>query len=175
MWWLILLRGICLIIFGLLAMAWPGITLITLAMLFSVYVFVSGVINIIQGIVSVEKYRYWFLVLALGVLEIAAGAYALTHPLISIATLALLIGFMFSFRGILEIIAAFDIAYSGSMRTYFIIVGILGLIAGVVVLIYPVAGGLAFTWVLGVYALIAGAILVASSITLQNIAKEVLR
>ncbi len=173
-WWLLLLRGIFLILFGVLTVVWPGITLVTLAIIFAAYIFVSGVINIVQGLVGVKTYRYWFLALLLGLLEIAVGVYALAHPLISVGAFVTLIGFLFCARGIFEIAVAFDTVYGGAVRTYLAIAGILSLIAGVAVLAYPAAGGLAFTWVLGVYALIAGPILIASSILLQDITEKVL-
>jgi uncharacterized membrane protein HdeD (DUF308 family) len=76
----------------------------------------------------------------------------------------LLLGFAILIRGILEVVAAFDDVFQGSTRMLLLIAGVLGVVAGFVILRYSPVSGLAFAWVLGVYALIAGAIILALSI-----------
>ena len=111
--------------------------------------------------------------IVVGILEIGVGVYAFNNPLINISALTLLIGFTFIVRGIFETIAAFEDIYGHSHKVLLAIGGILGIIAGILVLRYPVAGSLAFTWVLGVYALIAGSIFIALSMTIKEITADV--
>jgi len=173
-WWILLLRGILFLLFGIVATFWPAITFVTLAFVFALYIILSGVFNLIYGIMGIHHtHKYWFLMIVVGILEIGVGVYAFNNPLINIAALTLLIGFTFIIRGIFETIAAFEDIYGHSHKVLLAIGGILGIIAGILVLRYPVAGSLAFTWVLGVYALITGSIFVALSMTINEITNDV--
>lgn len=169
-WWLLLLRGILFILFGIFAIGWPALTFVTLAFVFALYIIFSGVFNLIYGIIGIHHtHRYWFLLIIIGIFEIGIGTFAFNHPFINVAALALLIGFTLVVRGIFETISAFDDVYESSHKVLFAIGGILGLIAGIIILRYPIAGGIAFAWVLGVYALVTGSILVGLSMTVKDI------
>lgn len=172
-WWILLLRGIVFLLFGIIATLWPAITFVTLAFVFALYIILSGIFSLIYGIMGIHHaHKYWFLTIVVGLLEIAVGAYAFNNPLINIAALTLLIGFTFIIRGIFETISAFEDMYGHSHKILFALGGILGIVAGILVLRYPVAGTLAFTWILGVYALITGAIFIALSMTLKEFIDE---
>lgn len=174
-WWILLLKGIALILFGFFTIFWPAVSFIALALVFAFYILLSGVVNIIYGITGISSHRYWFLILALGIFEIGVGAYAINHPRISIAALALLIGFTFLIRGLFEIVASFDDMFMTSHRVLQAIGGVLSLLAGVIVLRYPISGSIAFTWVLGVYALIVGPMLIALSVMTNDMSRETTR
>lgn len=170
---LLLLRGILFIIFGFLAIGWPGMALATLAFAFALLILLSGIANLINGILTVGRaYRYWFLSIIIGIIEIGVGAYAFNNPGIGLATLILLIGFTLIIRGIFDIAYAFDTVYSSSYRALFAIGGIIGIIAGIVILRYPVAGTLSFIWVLGLYTLVTGSIYAAMSIMGKEISED---
>lgn len=164
LWWMWLLRGLALLLLGFVAIAWPGLTLATLAIFFTVSLLIAGVVNIMTAISQMAVQRYWFLTLALGVIEIGFGVYVLKNPTLTISTFVLVLGFAILLRGILEAITAFEEAYQGSTRMLMLVTGALGVIAGFMILRYSPASGLAFAWVLGVYALISGAIILALSI-----------
>lgn len=163
-WWMWLLRGLALILLGFVAIAWPGLTLAILALFFTVSLLISGVVNVMSGIATMQHQRYWFLTLALGVIEIGFGAYVLKSPGLTISTFVLLLGFAILIRGILEVVEAFDDVFQGSTRMLMLIAGVLAVATGFVILRYSPISGLAFAWVLGVYALISGAITLALSI-----------
>lgn len=163
-WWILLLKGILLVLFGLFTVFWPAISFIALSLVFALYILLSGVMNIIYGITGISTHRYWFLILALGIFEIGVGVFAINHPHISITALALLIGFTFLIRGIFEIISAFDDMFMHTYRILLALGGTLSIIVGMIILRYPIRGSIAFTWVLGIYALIAGPMLIALSV-----------
>ena len=163
-WWILLLKGIILVLFGLFTIFWPVISFIALSLVFALYILLSGVMNVIYGITGISAHRYWFLILTLGVFEIGVGAFAINHPHISIAALALLIGFTFLIRGIFEIISAFDSMFMPNHRILQSIGGTLSIIVGMIILRYPIRGSVAFTWILGIYALITGPMLIALSV-----------
>ena len=168
-WWILLLKGIILVLFGLFTIFWPAISFIALSLVFALYILLSGVMNIIYGITGISTHRYWFLILALGIFEISVGAFAINHPHISIAALALLIGFTFLIRGIFEIISAFDDMFIHTHRILQAVAGALSIIVGMIILRYPISGSIAFTWVLGIYALVAGPMLIALSVIANDI------
>jgi uncharacterized membrane protein HdeD (DUF308 family) len=102
-----MLRGIALLLFGLVAVFWPGLTLIALATVFAAYLLVTGVINIIASISGQSRRSLWFLTLMLGLAQIGVAIYLLKSSLV-LATFIALIGIVLIVLGILEIIAAFE-------------------------------------------------------------------
>ncbi len=169
-WWLLILRGIIATLFGIAVLLWPGITLLTTAVVFALFILISGVIDIVTSIMSIRKNNTWWLTMLLGILQVAAGAYIAQRPGITLAVLILVIGFVLVVRGLFEFIAAFD--FHGSMRALLIVVGIITAAAGVFVLRHPQTGGIAFAWVLGIYGLIAGPIAIALGIQTKHFQDE---
>ncbi|TAK89627.1 hypothetical protein EPO04_00770 [Patescibacteria group bacterium] len=164
MWWLLLLRGIFLILLGFFAVVWPGLTLYSFALGFALYLVLAGIVNAISSLMGIGKLPLWFLWLVVAILEIGVGVYALKHLTLTVATMILLVGLVFVVRGLMELISAFGDGFDGKQRTLYALLGVLSLIAGVAVWLYPVAGGLAFTWIIGLYGIAAGAFLIAMAI-----------
>ena len=171
-WWVLTVRGILAILFGIAAVFWPGLTIVTLLYLFGAYILVSGVVNIIHGVGGVSKRASWFLTLVVGLLELGVGVYLLRHPHVTFATLILLIGFMLIVRGVIEGVSAFSDATSSTERALMIIASIVAILAGILLLFQPAAAGVAFVWILGLYALIIGPILVALSLDFKKLAEK---
>ncbi len=170
MWGTLLLRGVIAVLFGIAAVFWPALTLVTLVYLFGAYVLVTGVVNVIQGVLSMKVRTTWFLTLLVGLVELGIGVYLMRHTDVSFATLILLIGFSLIIRGVLEVVAAFmDFGGWASTRTLLTVGGLASVLAGVVILMQPVAGGVAFVWILGVYALLVGAMMVAVSLDARKL------
>src|SRR4029078_8908192 len=89
-WWLLLLRGIAAIIFGLLAFAWPGLTLVTLILFYGAFVLVDGVLAVIAHIAAgVRGSRWWLRII--GLLGIAAGLVTFMMPGLTAVLLLLFI------------------------------------------------------------------------------------
>lgn len=171
-WWVLTLRGIAALLFGIAAVFWPSITLVTLVYLFSAFILVSGIGEVIHGITGIKHKGTWFLSLLLGVLQIGVGVYLLRHPLVSFASLILLIGFTLIVRGVIEGVSAFSDDTSASMRTLVMIGAVISVLAGIVVLFQPAAAGVAFVWILGLYALITGPLLIALSLDAKHMLNE---
>jgi uncharacterized membrane protein HdeD (DUF308 family) len=168
-WWVLTLRGIASILFGIAAVFWPGLTLVTLVYLFSAYILVLGIVGIVSALASIGKRSMWILTLLLSILQIAVGVYLLRHLLVSYGALVLIVGFIFIVQGVLEGVGAFAEELTGGQRTLLVIGAILSLLAGIVVLAYPVHSGLAIVWVIGLYALITGPMQIALSIEAKRV------
>lgn len=172
-WWVGLLEGIAGILFGIAALFWPGLTLVTLVTLFSAYVLIWGLAEIIHGLVSIGKSgSTWFLSLIFGFFALGVGVYLVRHPQVTFATFILLIGFTFIVRGIVDIVGAFLGGQLATSRVLSIIVGLVAVLAGIIVLKQPVASGVAFVWILGLFALIYGPITIALSFDLKKLSEK---
>jgi len=156
-------RGVVAILFGLVALFWPGLTLVTLVYVFSAFLVVNGVIGLIWSIRSMRTNKWWFLDLLLSGVELGIGVYLVRHIAVSLATFLLLMGISFAVRGVVEIVRAVIEPAEATRRMLTGLSGLFSLLAGIVILRQPVASGLAFVWILGLYALITGPLLIALS------------
>lgn len=164
-WWLGTVAGVVTILFGIAALFWPGLTLITFVYIFSAYVLAWGIVSVIHGFMTIQTDSLWWLKLLFGILTVGVGVYLVRHPGVSFATLVLLTGFTFIVRGLVDIVEGlFGGELVGSHRTLAVIGGILGVLAGILILTQPASAGVAFVWIIGIYALIFGPILIAGSI-----------
>jgi uncharacterized membrane protein HdeD (DUF308 family) len=156
-WWALALRGGVAILFGVLALARPDITLAAIVVLLAAYLFVDGLIAImaaIRGIREGERWRGWMMVS--GLLGIVAGTYALWNPLTGVKVLALLVAVWAILHGIFEILAGVKLRKMIDGEWMLIAAGVLALALGIYILMRPSVGAsLLVTWV-GVYALLAG-------------------
>jgi uncharacterized membrane protein HdeD (DUF308 family) len=160
-----ILGGVTTILFGIAAVFWPQLTIVTLLYLFAAFVLVSGLFGLFDGITSIgTKGSSWVLKLLLGVLQIGVGIYLLRHPHVTFATFILLIGFTLIFRGVFDMVVAFTEKMSATNRTLSLIGGAIALIVGIIVLFQPVTSGVAFVWLLGLYCLISGPIMIALAV-----------
>ncbi|MDB5176978.1 MAG: hypothetical protein JWN75_646 [Candidatus Saccharibacteria bacterium] len=169
-WWILTVRGILAILFGISCVFWPGLTLVTFVYLFGIYVLVTGLVAVFQGITSMNHHRTWILTLLLGVLTIGVGVYLLRNPTVSFAVLVLLVAFTLIVTGIFEVVGALaDGRLSVSSKTLLVITGVLAVLAGIVMFFQPVASGVAFVWIIGLFALLSGPLWIAMSVDVKNL------
>jgi len=170
-WWLIALRGLVAIVFGLLALLWPGLTLGVLILLFGAFVLFDGVFAIVAAIAGHSMApRGWLAVT--GVAGIAAGALTFFWPGITGLVLLWLIAAWAIVIGVMQIIAAVQLRKEMTGEWRLILGGILSAAFGVLVLFWPVAGALALALLIGVYALADGILLLGFSFRLWRYARE---
>jgi uncharacterized membrane protein HdeD (DUF308 family) len=171
------IRGVLATLFGIAAVFWPGITLVTLVYLFSAFVLINGLVNLVFGVgnlVGSEKsLMSRFLTLLLSLLEIGVGVYLLRHTGVTFATFILLIAMVLIVRGVFEIVEALFDGGAGFNRMIMGLLGILAIIAGIVVLFQPAASGVAFVWIIGIYALITGPLLIAMGMEVNKAARPI--
>ena len=156
-WWPSVTGAIITLFFGLAAIFWPGLTLVTLVYVFSAFVIAHGIVRFIDGLMNMRTRGTWWLTSLLGILGIGVGIYLVRHIDVTLATFILLVGFLLIIQGLLEIVVAMvGGSEVGSSPALLWIVGLAGILAGIFVLTQPLAGGVAFVWILGLYAIIAG-------------------
>ena len=166
-WWLLLLRGIAAIIFGLLAFAWPGLTLVTLILLYGAYALVDGVLAIIAAITGgVPGSRWWLAIV--GLLGIAAGLVTFLTPGLTALVLLYFIAVWAIVTGVFEIIGAIKLRKEIDNEWLLILGGIISVLFGVGMMLAPGAGALALVWVIGAYSVVMGVIFVALAFRLKK-------
>jgi len=167
-WWLLLLRGITAILFGILAFIWPGLTLVTLVLMFGAFALVDGAIVLGAAFSGAAKpMPSWWLVLV-GLLGIAAGIVTFLWPGMSAILLILFIGAWAVAHGIFEIVGAIQLRKEIENEWMLILGGIISVIFGIIVLIAPGAGALALVWWIAIYSIVFGVMFVAFALRLRR-------
>ena len=164
-WWALALRGLVAVLFGLLTFLLPGITLVTLVLLFGAYALVDGVFNVI-AFFRVASHHWAFLIE--GVIGIIAGILTFAWPAITAIVLLYLIAFWAIFTGVLEIVAGIRLRKALTNEWLLIVMGVLSLLFGVFILFAPGAGALAIVLWIGAYALVFGVALLALAFRLRG-------
>ncbi|WGL15050.1 HdeD family acid-resistance protein [Microbulbifer bruguierae] len=170
-WWVALLRGCFAILFGVLTFVWPGISLLSLIILFGAYSLVDGVIALygaFKGRGSVTGSSIWWLIFV-GITGIAAGIVTFIYPQVTALVLVIFIGAWALVRGIFEIIGAIRLRKEIDHEWLLIFAGVLSVIFGLVLLLKPGAGALALLWLIGTYAILFGIILVWLAFRLRKV------
>jgi uncharacterized membrane protein HdeD (DUF308 family) len=167
-WWVLLVRGIVAMLFGILAFARPGITLAALVLLFGFYALVDGIFSLIAAF-SGWQYREdrWLLVLE-GLIGLGAGFVTLRAPAITAVALIFFIAVWALATGVLRIVEAVRLRKEISGEFWLALSGILSVLFAFLVMLRPAAGALAMAWVIGWWALFMGAMLVMLSFKLRS-------
>jgi uncharacterized membrane protein HdeD (DUF308 family) len=168
-WWVFLLRGVAAIIFGVLALMWPGVTLMTLVLLYGIFALVDGVFAIMGAIRGSEHTSRWWLAIV-GLLGIAAGAVTLLWPGISSLVLLWCIAIWAIATGIMQIAGAISMRHQINDEWMLIASGALSVIFGGLLLTRPGTGALALVVVISAYAIAYGIILAALAMRLRKYA-----
>jgi uncharacterized membrane protein HdeD (DUF308 family) len=155
-WGWVLGFGVLTLLAGLLTLAWPGRTIVVVAVLFGVQLVVAGIFRFVAALAADEESSGTRALLALlGVLSFIIGLYALRNVLVTIAALALLLGIFWIVNGAVETFAA--LSHRGMQgRGWTIFMGLLSVVAGVVVLVYPAISLATLAVVLGFWLLVYG-------------------
>lgn len=174
-WWLLLVRGICAVIFGVLAFVWPNITLISLVILFGVYVLLDGFLTLV-GVVKERSRKklsgsLWWLLVS-GIAGITAGVLTFIYPQITELILVIFIGAWALVCGIVQIFGAIRLRREINHEWLLIIAGVISILFGAVILLFPGAGALALLWLIGSYAVVFGLLMIWLSLRLKKIAAK---
>jgi uncharacterized membrane protein HdeD (DUF308 family) len=167
-WWLFTLRGVLGIIFGILALIFPGPTILSLVLLFSAYMLVDGIFGIISAVRAIRrKEDRWGLLIFEGLLSVATGILAFLWPGLTVVAFVWLIAAWAIVSGGLMTAAGFRLNIDHG-RWWLVLGGLLSVAYGVLLIITPLIGAVVLTWWLGAYALVFGVALVIFSLKLRS-------
>jgi uncharacterized membrane protein HdeD (DUF308 family) len=170
-WWVLALRGLVAIAFGLAAFALPGVTVAALVLLFGAYALVDGVFAIVAGVRAAERHERWRWMLLEGVGSIVAGVLTFAWPAITAVVLLYLIGFWALVSGILKIASAIHLRRHVPGELVHGLNGVISVLFGLFLLVLPGAGLLAVVWWIAGYSLFRGAMLVVLAWRLRHHAR----
>ncbi len=158
-WWLLVLRGACAILFGIFAWTWPGVTLGTLVLLWGAYAFADGVLALVAAGSGRTETPWWVLILE-GVVSLAAAAAAVFYPGLTAVVLLYVIAAWAIVTGALEVAAAIRLRKEIEGEFWLGLAGVASLVFGFLLIARPAVGALAVVWLIGLYAITFGILLV---------------
>ncbi len=165
-WWLLLLRGIFAIIFGALAFAWPGLTLVTLVLLYGAYALVDGICAVIAALMGGGATSRWWLAVS-GLCGIGIGLMTFMWPGVTALVLLLFIASWAIVVGVFEILGAIRLRREIDNEWMLILSGAVSVLFGLALLAQPGAGALALVWVIGTFAILFGLLYVGFALRLR--------
>jgi len=166
-WWMVGLRGILGIIFGLICLLTPDIAVGALVLLFAFYMLVDGLFAIAAGIRNARNGERWGLLLLEGLVDIAAAAVAFLWPGLTLVVLIWIIAIWAVISGGLMLASAFALKKDHG-RWWLALGGICSLIFGALLIVAPLVGAFVLIWWLGAYALIFGVVLLVLAFQLHS-------
>ena len=168
-WWLLTLRGILLILFGFFAFFTPGLVLISLIIVFAVFLIASGIFLIAESISSIDK-NHRVLKIIEGIINIITAVIILIMPAESIAVIMIFVSAWAFISGIFQIASAIKLRKVIKNEMLAIAGGFISLIFGIVILFNLIAGAEALVMVFGIFAVISGALIIFLSFKVKKAA-----
>lgn len=167
-WWLIALQGVSAILFGVFALVMPGLTLLALVFLFGAYALMDGVLALTRGLRRSEGGGPdWWRILHGGV-GIAAGVIAFAIPGLTAYALLVLIAARALVAGAIGLVAAFQLRDAVRSKALLALEGIVAMLFGLALVVFPGAGALAVVWMIGSFAIASGVILLTIAFRLRG-------
>jgi uncharacterized membrane protein HdeD (DUF308 family) len=161
-WWAA--YGVLTVIAGVLVLAWPGITLVTLAVIFAVQLFVVGIFRVVAAFAIPDtSASAKVLSVVVGVLSFIAGIICLRSPLQTLVVLTLILGAFWLIHGVADIVNGIS-GRGEAGRGWTIVGGVIGVLGGIVVLSSPVSSAITLAWLLGVVLILLGLVGILSSL-----------
>ncbi len=173
-WWTFLLRGMIAVLFGIAAMVLPGITLGVLVLFLGAFLVADGLVTLFSLFYGrQQRASHWFLMLLEGLAGMFIGVGIFIWPAASILVIILLVGMWAVITGILEIAAAINLRAYIEHEFLLGLSGLLSILFGVILFIYPQLGGVAMVWAIGIYALLFGILLIFLGFKLRRLELDV--
>lgn len=165
--WALGLWGALSIVFGVLIVAWPGITLKAFLVILGVYLLASGAVTLIGSVVN--RGGNWAAGMVLGFLSVVAGLYVFANPEISALVALSLIAIWSVVVGTIMLIAGFGAEKDG---IWLVIAGAVSVLFGIWVFANPREGALALVWLISIYSIVSGIFLAIGAFKLNDLGNQ---
>lgn len=172
-WMWVALRGVIAILFGIVAFALPGPTFLVLVIWFGAYMVVDGLFAVLEAIMNRAKNDRWWVILLEGILGILVGVLTFYQPGVTGTALVFVIAAWAIITGVLEAYAAFRLRAEIQGEFWLILSGILSVIAGILLFLFPDTGAIAVVWIIGAYALLFGIMLLLLAFKLRGMKDQI--
>lgn len=170
-WWVPALRGVAGILFGVLTLAWPGLTLLTLIALFAAYALLGGAVSVAGAIRHRPGDDDRWLAMLLGLVSIGAGVVAVMRPALTALVLVMVMAANALVIGVLDIVAALRLRREIEGEWMLVLAGLASIGFGAVVFLYPFAGVLTLVWLVSLYGFVTGALLLLQAARMRSRAR----
>jgi uncharacterized membrane protein HdeD (DUF308 family) len=167
-WWLLALRGLIAVLFGILAFMWPGATLLTLIWLFGSFALVNGVLSLVLAAKTPNGYPKVGSLILSGLLGILAGLFSFVMPGITALGLLILIAAWAIVTGVMELVTAVRLRKIVTNEWLLVLAGIASVAFGIILLLQPAAGALALVWLIAAWAVVFGILLMIVAFRMRN-------
>ena len=167
-WWSLVVRGLVALILGMVAFVWPGITLAALVILFGAYALIDGVVSFAGAWKASRAHERWGVLVLEGMAGIVASAVAILWPGITAFALVIVIAAWALLTGAFEIAAAIRLRKVIAGEWLLALSGVASIIFGFLMIAFPLAGALAIAYMVGIYALVFGVLLMALGFRLRS-------
>lgn len=155
-WWAILVRGVVAILFALLAFFATGFTMDLLLLFLGVYLILDGLFSVVGSAMAAPDHSNWWMLMLEGLVSLVAGLAIWLYPGISLVIMLYIVAVWAIVTGIFEFLASMTASWAASGKVFLGVTGVLSIILGVMVLIYPEFTVSAIIWLMGIYALVIG-------------------
>lgn len=169
-WWMLLLRGLFAIAFGVLTWVLPGASLAALVLLFGAYVMADGILGVWSAVAGRKEHEHWWVMLIAGLLGIAVGLLTFLAPGVTALVLLFYIAIWAIATGVLQIVVAIRLRKEIKGEWLLILGGLASVVFGVLLVAQPGAGALAVLWLIATYAVFFGVLLVMLSLKVRSVA-----
>ena len=166
-WWVLLFAGILSLVVGIAALVWPGKTVLVVAIVFAIWLIVSGIFSIVRGFAHGLTGGMRALFIITGILSLVLGIFAIRGEFQELYILSLFIGIGFLFRGFASLFLGFE---NKDGRGWNIFFGIVMIIGGIIVLVWPGISLVTLTWVVGIWLIIIGIYEVIAAFSVKRMA-----
>jgi uncharacterized membrane protein HdeD (DUF308 family) len=168
-WWTFVLRGVFALLFGVIAFVWPGLTILSLTFVFGFYALLDGIFALVAAWNNRSSDRWWVLLLE-GLLGLAAGV--ISPGITALALLAVIAAWAI-LTGILEIVVAIRLRQEIENEVWLGLAGLASIIFGGLLVIWPGAGLVTISWLIGFYAIVFGISMLILGFRLQGMNKTI--
>jgi uncharacterized membrane protein HdeD (DUF308 family) len=173
-WWMLGLRGVIAVIFGVVALIWPGQTVQVLVVLFGAFALVDGIFATAAGIASARFFNRWWALLLEGLTGIIIGFLTFFWPAITGLVLLYFIAAWAIITGAFEVAAAIEFRRVISGEWAMVLNGLLSIGLGIVLFVFPAAGAVGLVWAIGLYAIALGILLMILAFRLHSLQRDFL-
>lgn len=170
-WWLLLLRGLLAVAFGILLFTRPTISVAILITFFGAYSLVDGVFSAYSAVSQRRQREHWVLMLVGGLCGIAIGLITFYSPGITAMVLLFYIAIWSIITGVVQIIMAVKLRDEIKGEFWLGLAGLVSVLFGIFLIYNPGAGILSVLWILAAYAVLFGFLMIALSLRVKGLAK----
>lgn len=165
-WWAFVIRGVLGVLFGLIALFTPGVTMLSLVLVFAAYAIADGIFSVVAAVRAAKSGERWTMLALEGAVSVIVGLAAAAWPSLTVVIFVAMIAAWALITGGFMLAAAFRVDADHG-RVWLGLAAVASIIYGLLLVIAPMIGALVLTWWIGAYALIFGISLIAFALRLR--------